>query len=218
MSNARPSARDESRSRFTTCGQMQEPARSVHALVLRNEPIERGPIPRDVPAQLPILPHLPHPTPQPVGDVPLPDRGEMREHPVQLRTRPNADQRHFTPVQLHAHRVSTITRVEALRETDVRIQTKVCARLSCVSEQPLVRIGARSTSRVPPAPPTDGEAQVRDGHRSEVRWRPPSIKIVSPVIHPARPLNRKVTRLATSTGVPTRPSGCVCWPRSKKAA
>ena len=70
---------------------------------------------------------------------------------------------------------------------------------------------ARPVRPAPPAPPALF-------HRAHVRWRPPSIGIVSPVIQLARSDARKRIIAATSSGSPGRPSGCVVFERSRNAA
>ncbi len=54
--------------------------------------------------------------------------------------------------------------------------------------------------------------------RRQVRCRPPSTAMVSPVIQPALSEATKSTASAISPGVPGRPSGCVSLARSRKAA
>jgi len=55
-------------------------------------------------------------------------------------------------------------------------------------------------------------------YRAQVRCRPPSIGIVSPVIQLARSDARNRIVSATSSGRPGRPSGCVVFARSRNAA
>ena len=55
-------------------------------------------------------------------------------------------------------------------------------------------------------------------YRAHVRCRPPSMAIVSPVIHAAFGETRYAMSSAISSGVPGRPSGCVLFDRSRKAA
>ena len=55
-------------------------------------------------------------------------------------------------------------------------------------------------------------------YRNDVSARPPSMETVAPVIQEAASEARNRTRDATSSGLPTRPRGCVAAPRSTKAA
>ena len=55
-------------------------------------------------------------------------------------------------------------------------------------------------------------------HLAHVRWRPPSIGIVSPVIQLARSDARNRIMPTTSSGCPGRPRGCVVLERSRNAA
>ena len=55
-------------------------------------------------------------------------------------------------------------------------------------------------------------------YRAQVRWRPPSTGIVTPVTKPASSESRKRARSATSSGVPMRPMGWVVRLCSTKAA
>src|SRR5262245_16718989 len=55
-------------------------------------------------------------------------------------------------------------------------------------------------------------------HLRHVRCLPPSTLIVSPVIHAASGDTRNAMRLAISSAVPGRPSGCVVFDFSRNAA
>ena len=55
-------------------------------------------------------------------------------------------------------------------------------------------------------------------YRAQVRWRPPSTGIVTPVQKPASSDSRKRARSATSSGLPIRPMGWVVLLCSTKAA
>ncbi len=59
---------------------------------------------------------------------------------------------------------------------------------------------------------------VPEVQRAHVRWRPPSIEIVSPVIQPAASDARKKIRSAISVASPGRPSGWVSRERSRNFA
>lgn len=72
----------------------------------------------------------------------------------------------------------------------------------------------RRHARVPDAGSTCSRAE---DYLRLVSARPPSRAWWAPVIHRARSETRNATSSAASSGAPTKPRGCVCLPRSRKA-